>query len=373
MSVNIRSNTGTNYSQCCIPGCPSKNSGLNVTALYPFPDQETDLIAYRCWLREVRACKAEVGEAFKHNKDTMICELHFREEDFVVRTQTAERSLRFGTIPFLRNCSTSNSDNDVQVICTQKFSNGNANNKKFSNNLKRRKGAKFENLKKEISQQKSLSHQRLLQEKEHQEEKLRQLLLKEEEHRKLAKKQKVGRGGEGRVEVTKKNYKQDMLNREQQIKELEGYQKQLQEAEIQMKKSKPHYIEETTATNNSNEEENHHLLWKKKKAALQLKLEQQRERLLEIQQQEMVYESNKKRKKPSIVVIGENTGKEELNSSFVTAACGGSNEEPKLTAATLSVISCGKCIKLEEDLKLISKQYLELKKENEKLKQQLIR
>lgn len=415
MSNNVKENASTKSSQCCVPGCASKNKGSSNVTMYPFPDQETNLISYRCWLREMRACKAEAGEPFVYDEDTMVCELHFRDEDFVVN-QVGEKCLKFGTVPFLRHCSTSNSDNDVKVICTkQQHSTPDETNllpkKRISTILKGRKSAKLNNLQKEIQQQKSLSHQRLMYEKELQEEKLRQLLLKQEEHRKVTKKQKEQKQEEERVEaVTKRDYEKERLNREQQIKELEEYQRQLRKAETQLKKNSSKHIEKTkttasSANNNNNEEQlqQNQQGWKKKKATLQMKLEQQRERLVEIQQQEMLYEKNnsknrKKRKHPTTSTaipgeddddycgdgVGESNGRDYDHHEQIpvvattTAASGiggvGNGEPPKsVVVATSSVISCGKCIKLESDLQLISKQYLLLKKDNERLKQQLLK
>ena len=409
MNNEVREQTSTKGTKCCVPGCASKNKGSTNVSMYPFPDQETNLISYRCWLREMRACKAEAGEPFVHHEDAMVCELHFRDEDFVLTSQTGEKCLKFGTVPFLKNCSTSNSDNDVRVLCTKQKQPSDDSNplqkERITNILKGRKNKNLNSLKKEIQQQKSLSHQRLMQEKELQEEKLRQLLLKQEEHRKVTKKQKEQKQEEERFEaVTKRDYQQGRLNREQQIKELEEYQRQLREAETQLKKNTSKHIEKTqvatssTNKNNNNNYNNEDQVWKKKKATLQMKLEQQRERLIEIQQQELLYEKNnnkikKKRKHPTtIVVFGDDEDEDTIETSggdndnhvhripgvAVTTATssiiGNGNNEPKksVAVATPSVISCGKCLKLESDLQLISQQYLILKKENERLKLQLL-
>ena len=329
--------------ECCIPGCKHKEGIHRNISFYNFPDQVSDFIAYRCWLREVRKFKSDCGETFDPVEDVLICENHFRNEDFSIDLETGRKVLKHGSVPCLMNNYSSN-ESDVEVVSIDQETEG--------RNFDRIEYNEIKPAVKKTGQSKNFEHFRLLQEKEEQEEKLRRLLAQQEEHR--------GRFASKKQTQNKIEYDQkEQLNKQRRAKqllELEEKQRQLTEAQAKMKERK----NKVEQSQNNNKQANCPVVWKQKKENLQQMLEQQKERRAEIQKQESLYGSKKRKRQTDSPTPRD----AELD------------KVPKIIAPTSkintqSVISCGKCIKLEADLRLISQQYIELKKENEQLKFEL--
>ena len=344
--------------RCCIPNC--RNSLVDKqrkkdVAFYTFPDQSSDLITYRCWLREVRKCKAEAGETFKDTQSAFVCECHFRRDDFSIDLKSGNKVLREGSVPLLMAEYSNDSGSDVEVVETSptiKLGNR-LYDRDIAEEQKKLRDYQLSLLHERIGQQKDLSRQRLYQEKEEQEKKLQELLLEQEKHKRQVQ-LKAQQQQEYKDSVESQAYR-DELNRMRQIKqlkELEEQQRRLQEVQSKFKEKK------NTKNATQVKDSNGQTQWKKKKENLQQMLEQQKERLAEIQKQESLYEAKKRKR---VIDSSDDRIKE-------TSATTSKNMSP---SNSINVISCGKCLKLESELRLISQQYLELKKENEYLKMKL--
>uniref|UniRef100_A0A7M5VH38 THAP-type domain-containing protein n=1 Tax=Clytia hemisphaerica TaxID=252671 RepID=A0A7M5VH38_9CNID len=342
----IRNDTNNNgmKNECCIPGCKHKEGIHRSISFYNFPDQVSDFIAYRCWLREVRKFKSDCGETFDPVEDVLICENHFRNEDFSIDLKTGRKHLKHGSVPCLLSNYSSN-ESDVEVV--------NVDQEAETRNFDRIEYNRDEikPVIKKAGQSKNFEHYRLLQEKEEQEEKLRRLLAQQEEHR--------GRFANAKQTQNKVEYHKEELNklrRAKQLLELEEKQRQLTEAQAKMKERK-----NKNESPQGNKQTTSPVVWKQKKENLQQMLEQQKERLAEIQKQESMYGTNKKRKRQTDSPTPRDFEQDKLPTTTTASS----------KTIAQSVISCGKCIKLEADLRLISQQYIELKKENEQLKFEL--
>jgi len=344
--------------RCCIPKCRNSLIGKQRkkdVAFYTFPDQTSDLIAYRCWLREVRKCKAEAGETFKDAQNAFVCECHFRKDDFCIDSRSGNKVLREGSVPKLINDCSSNSGSDVDVVETSPTIE--LGNRLYDRNIakeqKKLTDYQLSLLHERIAQQ--TSQQRLRQEKEEQEKKLQELLLEQEKHKRQVQ-IKAQQQQEYKNSVESQAYR-DELNRVRQIKqlqELEEQQRRLQEVQTKLKEKKIN--KNATQVKDTNGQTQ----WKQKKENLQQMLEQQKERLAEIQKQESLCEAKKRKR---IIDPSDERMKE-------ASATSSKNVSP---SNSINVISCGKCLKLESELRLISQQYLDLKKENEYLKMKLNR
>lgn len=264
--------------KCCIPNCDSCGEEIS---FFAFPDKNTDLLAHRCWLREVRMQASNLGKSFQLEDGALVCELHFRSEDVTIADTTGgTKFLKEGSIPVVYNKNTvqemgttggqedaeedkssndEKEDEEIEFLKEVKpMHNRNLNvrgKEKTLEDLEMELKEKEQQLKqrhiKEKKQQQELTNkQRLLLEKEQQESKLKDLLEQQQNYKKMS------------------NQEKDVEQRK--AKEL---QKGLTTKVIVQRKSK----------------------WQQQKESLQEMLRQEQEKLSKIHQQETMRKPEKQR------------------------------------------------------------------------------
>lgn len=87
---------------CCIPYCNSAqyDKEMNKTniALFSFPNKEKKPDTYKAWCKEIQKFRRSGGQDFfKINKNTKVCEFHFKDEDIKVSLGRGIKTLKIGT------------------------------------------------------------------------------------------------------------------------------------------------------------------------------------------------------------------------------------------------------------------------------------